>query len=72
MDPVASIVIPIHNEAKVLKANTERLREYLDENLAGYEIILCENGGLDATAEIAESLATRFDAVECLLLPTRA
>ena len=71
MDPVASIIIPIHNEAKVLKANTERLREYLDEHLAGYEIILCENGSLDATAEIAERLADRFESVECLRLPDR-
>jgi glycosyltransferase involved in cell wall biosynthesis len=71
MDPVASIVIPIHNEAKVLKANTERLREYLEEHLAGYEIILCENGSLDATAEIAERLAGRFECVECLNLPDR-
>ena len=71
MDPGASIVIPIHNEAKVLQTNTERLREYLDEHLAGYEIILCENGSLDATAEIAERLADRFDCVECLRLPDR-
>ena len=71
MDPVASIVLPIHNEAKVLKANTERLREYLDEHLVGYKIILCENGSLDATAEIAERLADRFESVECLRLPDR-
>ena len=71
MDPVASVVIPIHNEAKVLKANTERLREYLDDHLAGYEIILCENGSLDATAEIAESLANLYESVEYLRLPDR-
>jgi len=71
MDPVASVVIPIHNEAKVLKANTERLREYLDEHLSSYEILLCENGSMDATAEIAERLATSYEGVEYLCLPDR-
>jgi len=71
MDPSASIVVPIHNEAKVLKMNTERLRKYLDENMADYEIILCENGSLDATPEIAESLADKFECIECLHLPER-
>jgi glycosyltransferase involved in cell wall biosynthesis len=69
MEPVVSVVVPICNEAGVLRANSERLREYMREQFPNYEIILCENGSRDETPEIARSLAEEFDEVELLSLP---
>jgi hypothetical protein len=54
MEPEASIVVPVCNEAGVLRANTERLSEYLSE---------------DETPQIAKSLAKEFDSVVSLSLP---
>lgn len=69
MEPVVSVVVPICNEAVVLRANAERLREYMREKFPNHEIILCENGSRDETPEIARGLAEEFDGVELLSLP---
>ncbi len=69
MELEASIVIPVCNEAGVLRTNTERLRNYLSEVLPGHEIILCENGSVDETPQIARDLAEEFDEVVFLSLP---
>jgi len=69
MEPEVSIVVPVHNEAAVLRRNTELLREYLNQELPHHEIILCENGSSDETARIAEELAAEFEDVEFLTLP---
>lgn len=69
MEPEVSVVIPVHNEAVILRGNTERLRRYLNEELPRHEIVLCENGSSDGTAEIAAELAEEFEDVEFLTLP---
>ncbi len=69
MELEASIVIPVCNEAGVLRTNTERLRDYLSEVLPGHEIILCENGSVDETPQIARDLAEEFNEVVFLSLP---
>lgn len=69
MDPEVSVVIPVYNEAGILRRNIERLGEFLKEAVPRYEIILCENGSIDETAEIAKSLSREYDNVEFLELP---
>lgn len=64
-----SVIVPVHNEAKILRMNSEKLREYLSSNIQGYEIILCENGSLDDTPAIAKELAERYDDIKFLELP---
>lgn len=71
MEPVASVVIPVYNEAGVLRTNTGKIREHLKGRLAGHEIILCENGSNDATPEIARDLSEEFEDVEFLQLLDR-
>ncbi len=62
-------MVPIHNEAEILRTNTERLRGYLGERLPRHEIVLCENGSVDGTAEIARALSEEFDDIKFLGLP---
>ena len=69
MDPDVSVVVPVHNEAKILRRNTERLSEYLNVKVPRHEIILCENGSLDGTDSIAKNLSKEYENVEFLGLP---
>ncbi|MGD2200382.1 MAG: glycosyltransferase family 2 protein [Candidatus Bathyarchaeota archaeon] len=72
MGSVVSVVVPIYNEAKVLRVNTDTLREYLGSYTEDHEIILCENGSTDGTYEIADRLASRFDDVKTIHLPDKS
>ena len=55
--PVASIIIPIHNEESFLAGALMELRAGLETTGVAYELILCENGSTDKTRELASSLA---------------
>lgn len=68
MEPQVSIIIPVHNEAAILRRNTERLRRYLARELPHHEIVICENGSSDETAEITAELADEFEDIEFLTL----
>jgi len=72
MEPVVSVVVPVYNEAGVIRMNTEKLRDYLGACLEGHEIILCDNGSVNGTAKIARDLAEEFDDVGYLQLPDRS
>ena len=50
--PFVSIIVPVFNEAKVLKLSLQSL---LDLNYRDYEIIIVNDGSTDNTKEIAES-----------------
>lgn len=69
IEPEASIVVPICNEAGILRMNTERLRAFLCERVPSHEIILCENGSVDETPEIVKGLADAYEDVVALHLP---
>lgn len=69
MDPEASVVVPVHNEARILRANVEYLSGHLEERLPDHEIILCENGSSDGSGRIASQLAEEIGKVRCLELP---
>ncbi|MDP2210714.1 MAG: glycosyltransferase family 2 protein [Candidatus Aquicultor sp.] len=55
--PVASIIIPIHNEESFLAGALAELQAGLAETGVAYELLLCENGSTDKTRELAFSLA---------------
>lgn len=57
-EPEVSIVIPIYNEAEILRGSVGELQRGLETiGLAAYEILLAENGSRDATAALAAELA---------------
>jgi len=58
--PDVTIVIPIHNEEAILSAALLDLRDRLEPCDWSREILLCENGSRDATAEVARQLSARF------------
>lgn len=56
-DPELSVVIPVYNEAPILRASLEELCGALDGEGLDYEVIVAENGSVDATMLEAEAVA---------------
>jgi glycosyltransferase involved in cell wall biosynthesis len=61
--PKVSIVIPIYNEEAILRSSVVDLIDRLKDLDFTYELILAENGSVDATVAICEELAKRFPQV---------
>ena len=55
--PDLSIVIPVYNEAKIVRVACEDLCARLDDLGRDYELVLAENGSRDETVEILEALS---------------
>ena len=54
-----SIVIPLYNEARIVREAAADLCRKLDELGWDYELLLSENGSIDGTTQILEELARR-------------
>lgn len=52
--PRLSVVVPAYNEASRLPATLERLRAYLDSQPDAYEVIVVDDGSVDATPMIVK------------------
>ncbi len=63
------VVLPVHNEERVLETSVKRLRRFLDERFPfPATVIVADNASLDATATIADRLAATMDGVTALHL----
>ena len=51
-----SIIIPCYNEEKSIKANIEKVKTFLSFKKYDYEIIVVDDGSIDHTSEIANSI----------------
>jgi len=67
--PEVSLVVPVHNEAGLLRVNTFVLSEFLARHFSRYEIILVENGSVDDTCEVARDLKRTLNGVRIVELP---
>lgn len=67
--PRVSIVVPVHDEERILAGATEDL--VLSRRALGvpFEILLAENGSRDRTAELARALGDRFPEVRTFSVP---
>lgn len=61
--PKVSIVIPIYNEEGILRSSVLDLIERLKAFELPYELVLAENGSVDATVAICQELARQFPQV---------
>jgi glycosyltransferase involved in cell wall biosynthesis len=55
--PEISVVIPVYNEAQIVRAATQELCRKLEALGWDFEIVLAENGSRDATRDILRQLA---------------
>ena len=65
-----SIIIPVYNEAKILRGQVLRILAGLERLKlpVKYEILLVDNGSTDDTCKIAEDLEHRFQTVKHICL----
>jgi glycosyltransferase involved in cell wall biosynthesis len=67
--PAVEIVIPVHNEERVLAASVRELHRYLTSGLTfAFRITIADNASTDATLGIAEALARELAEVAVLHL----
>ncbi|MES9543530.1 glycosyltransferase [Actinomadura sp. NPDC000600] len=66
---LVEVVVPVHNEERVLAASVERLHAYLAESLPyPFRITVADNASTDATWPIARDLAARHPRVRAVHL----
>jgi glycosyltransferase involved in cell wall biosynthesis len=65
--PSLSVVVPVYNEAGILRGAAEELCRQLEARGWDYELILTENGSTDGTKEILTELAARLPRLRALL-----
>jgi glycosyltransferase involved in cell wall biosynthesis len=65
---VLSVVVPAHNEQDYLEPAVTGIISGLGERDLAYEVIICENGSTDATAEVAAKLSRQHSRVRVLSL----
>lgn len=68
MTAVISVVMPAHNEEGYLEPAVKAVLSGLHARQADFEVIVAENGSVDATAAEAERLADGFESVRVLRL----
>jgi glycosyltransferase involved in cell wall biosynthesis len=61
--PALSVIVPVHDEAKILEKQTLRLLAYVERLTKEFEIVLVENGSTDKTLKIAMKLQERFGCI---------
>ncbi len=68
-----SVVIPVHNEEKIIRRNTLYILHYVYNNITKYpEIIIVDNGSNDRTGKLAKELAIRYEYfIKSYVIPRR-
>ena len=70
--PTVAVVVPVLNEAHVLKRSIGKLRQFLHERFPYPAfIVVADNGSTDGTGEIAKQLTGEFDDVRLVSLSQR-
>jgi glycosyltransferase AglD len=67
--PSISVVVPAYNEEELLADTVGELTEALRKREVPFELLVVENGSLDRTLELAESLTTTVPELRVLTLP---
>ncbi len=65
-EPLVSVVIPVFNEEAILYGSIVELISRLGEFDFSYEVLICENGSVDRTPEVALALERKFPNVVVL------
>jgi len=67
--PELSIVLPVYNEARILRQSLEELQKRMHETGLRYEVIVAENGSRDGTIDIAQEHADQHPEVQVFSYP---
>lgn len=67
--PLVSIIIPVYNEEPIIYGSIVELVERMGEFDFQYEILVCENGSVDKTLEVAKTLERKYPHVRAFHAP---
>src|SRR3954451_13396415 len=68
--PTLHVVVPVHNEQRVLETSLRRLHAHLSEAFPfSFRITVAENASSDGTAAVARRVADELTGIEVLVLP---
>jgi len=67
--PLVSIIIPVYNEEPIIYGSIVELIERMREFDFSYEIMICENGSVDKTLEVAKTLERKYPVVRAFHAP---
>lgn len=70
-DLIVSVVVPLRDQRQRLAAFVERTRRVLEASFPNHELILCDDGSTDGTADLARDLADRDANLRLLVLSRR-
>lgn len=63
MERSLTVLLPVENSQATLERNVRRLLEVLPELTDRFEILIIDDGSIDATFEVADELTTRYPQV---------
>ncbi|MBI3807612.1 MAG: glycosyltransferase family 2 protein, partial [Nitrospirae bacterium] len=66
-----SIIIPAHNEAARILPHLRSITSYMQDRGQPYEILVVDDGSIDATASIVETLSSTVPEIQLLRVPLR-
>jgi dolichyl-phosphate beta-glucosyltransferase len=66
-----SIIIPAHNEAARILPHLRSITSYMQDRGQPYEVLVVDDGSIDATASIVETLASTVPEIQLLRVPLR-
>ena len=70
--PLVEVVVPVHNEQRVLRASVTRLHRYLEQTFPfAYRITIADNASSDGTWALARQLAARLPRVRAVRLDAK-
>jgi glycosyltransferase involved in cell wall biosynthesis len=72
MSPSISLVIPVHNEEKIISANLPVLVSYMESLGQPFSIVLVENGSGDRTLELAREYSAKDARVIALTIEKKS
>ncbi len=59
-----SLIIPVYNEEKILKANLEEIQNYLKTKQTSFEIIIADDGSVDNSLHIVRALQKKHENIK--------
>ncbi len=72
MNPKISLVMPVHNEEKIILENLSKIIAYMASLNKSFEIILVENGSRDRTLVLAAEYSEKDNLVKTLSIPKKS
>jgi len=66
-----TLILPVYNEEEIMRANTEKLLDYLPSLNTDYEILIVSNGSTDSGDRIGAELDEKYAQVRFFSIPRK-